>query len=103
MKTGPAAKSTRLLPSRVCATAPSLERGAHLTEESPRSAAPPLIRRISIVRSVAVVGMLVSLVSAAAVASASLGDLRPRMERTPGYVLGYCDRSRRLMLACPHL
>ncbi|HEY1514028.1 MAG TPA: hypothetical protein VGF66_09770 [Gaiellaceae bacterium] len=25
------------------------------------------------------------------------------MERTPAYVLGYCKKSRRLSLACPHL
>ena len=61
------------------------------------------ISRIAIMRLGAVVGMLVSLVSVAAIASASPGDLRQRMERTPSYVLGYCDRSRRLMLACPHV
>jgi hypothetical protein len=27
----------------------------------------------------------------------------PHMERTPAYVLAYCDRSRLLPLACPHL
>jgi hypothetical protein len=54
-------------------------------------------------RSVASVGLFVSLLSAAAVASVLPGERGPRMERTPSYVFGYCDRSRRLMLACPHV
>lgn len=37
------------------------------------------------------------------VASSSLRNESPRMERTPAYVLAYCKRSSRLTLACPHL
>jgi hypothetical protein len=35
--------------------------------------------------------------------SACSSSYVPRMERTPGYVLGYCKQSPRLPLACPHL
>lgn len=54
-------------------------------------------------RVVAVVGVMMMLGAAAAVAAGSHRSLGPRMERTPAYVLDYCKKSRRLPLACAHL
>jgi hypothetical protein len=48
--------------------------------------------------------VLVALALAALFAkAASPLDDRPRMERTPEYVLAYCEKSLRLRLACPHV
>lgn len=47
--------------------------------------------------------VLATTLAAIGAQSASPRSRTIRMERTPAYVLGYCKKSVRLLLACPHL